>query len=249
MNRFNLTFLRVVLLAGFGSATAVYADTYPLARQFDRSIAVTNAPIIATVTFTNGGTNTLRGFFYGDQAPSNLTVNPISVKIDGRTITNFVFEAGYPDDVYPGFTPMRWRLETPTNFASTNMLLTNSGVQITYSLTSSNAGSFTLPQYDAVAYAPIGSNSVFAYSQSSNQQVINFVTSILAPSLALRRSNGVFYVSLTGSTGLNYILDASSNLFNWSSIYTNTPPFSFSDTNVPTVIDSRYFRGRVFLGP
>ena len=61
-------------------------------------------------------------------------------------------------------------------------------------------------------------------------------------------SNGQINFTVTGDSGPDYIVQASTNLTSWSSLWTNlsaTPPFSF--TNAATNFSQRFFRVR--LGP
>lgn len=54
-------------------------------------------------------------------------------------------------------------------------------------------------------------------------------------------TNGVFNLGVTGTPGINYTVQASTNLVNWLSIYTNSSPFIFTDpyaSNYPT----RFYR-------
>src|SRR5712675_2038412 len=109
-------------LACWMAAANLRGDAFPLARRLATVAALTNTPILVTVTFTNASTNALRGFFFGEQLPSALTVTPLSLTINGGAITNYVVENGQDGDVYPGCTPWRWVLETPTNFTKANAL-------------------------------------------------------------------------------------------------------------------------------
>jgi hypothetical protein len=60
-------------------------------------------------------------------------------------------------------------------------------------------------------------------------------------------SNGTFQLTVSiPSPYYSTIVQASTDLVNWVSIYTNTPPFSFSD---PTVTASPYRFYRALVGP
>src|SRR5262249_49474158 len=50
-----------------------------------------------------------------------------------------------------------------------------------------------------------------------------------------------FQFNVTGSTGFLYIVQGSTDLFNWSPLQTNTMPFSFTDSNAAG-FDARFYR-------
>ncbi|HWY75077.1 MAG TPA: hypothetical protein VN281_05640 [Verrucomicrobiae bacterium] len=213
-------------------------------RSFNRTVALTNASIVVTLSVTNVGTNTLRGFWYSDQVPSSLTINPLSVTLQGQVVTNFTFESGWDGDVYPGCTPYRWVLELPTNFAQANPLVPQSVAQIVYSITSTNAGVFSLAQFDWAAYDVLNTNAVFGYSESTDAQSISFVASPpAAPTLACHESAGEVQLQASGHTGATYIIQASTDLKNWAPVSTNTLPFTFTDAGALS-ISRRYFRAQ-----
>jgi uncharacterized repeat protein (TIGR01451 family) len=62
--------------------------------------------------------------------------------------------------------------------------------------------------------------------------------------------NGTFQLTVNGQSGQEYIVQASTNLINWVSVYTNPPPFvspfTFTDSNTTTYPDRFY---RVVTGP
>jgi hypothetical protein len=81
------------------------------------------------------------------------------------------------------------------------------------------------------------------------------VTTTNAPSPAVPQvlspvfGNGVFSMSVTGPLGPDYIVQASTNLVLWNSIWTNfspVPPFIWTDTNASN-FDQRFYR--IQLGP
>jgi hypothetical protein len=90
-----------------------------------------------------------------------------------------------------------------------------------------------------------GSPSLSA-TQSFNV-IVNPVTqpTASAPSYA----NGQFSLTVSGDTGPDYILQSSTNLIDWQSLFTNSSPavpFTFTDTNAAAVPTQFY---RVLLGP
>jgi hypothetical protein len=251
-----MTTRQEVLWAGLAIGMACWvapvlgAGTFPVGRQATTLTALTNTPILVSVTFTNSSTNTLRGFIYGEQVPSALTVSPTSATISGRTVTNYVLEAGQDGDVYPGCTPWRWRFETPTNFAETNLLLPQARVQIGYSLSAVAPGKYALAQFDWAGFDPLGTNAFFGFSQTNDQQVISIYASTNRPQLtAQQAANGVL-VSLSGWPGSSYVIEASSDFLAWLPLVTNAASFTYPDMNNPGQLPLRFYRGRIYLdGP
>ena len=233
--------LPAALIFGFsddnGSATRTFSNTY----------AVTNSSILVTCTFTNGSTNTLRGFFFDEEVPTSLTITSISVTLNERNVTNYFFESGQDGDVFAGYTPFRWVLETPTNFTQTNPVPPHGQVQITYSLTCPWPESFSLEPLDWADYWPPGTNAGFGYSEATNQQVLSFLVTTNQPVLLAHYSTNGYVVSLLGAVGATYVLDVSSNLLTWVPLVTNVSSFSF--TNTITSPGRAFYRGRMPVGP
>jgi uncharacterized repeat protein (TIGR01451 family) len=239
----NAKTLATVCLGCLILATLGFSDAnLQVTRTFNRTVALTNSSIVVTLTITNVGTNTLRGFWYSDQVPSTLAVNPLSVTLGGQPLTNYTFETGENGDVYAGCTPYRWVLELPTNFVQLNPLAPQSVAQIVYAITSTSAGTFSLAQFDWAAFDLINTNAVFGYSEIADQQSVSFVASpAAAPTLVSGRSAGQVQLQVNGQTGASYILEASTDLKNWSPIVTNAAPFTFTDLSASS-FPRRYFR-------
>ena len=232
------------------AAPGLRADTFPVARQATTLMALTNTPILVSVTFTNSSTNTLRGFIYGEQVPSALTVSPAGVTINGQTVTNYVLETGQDGDVYPGCTPWRWRFEPPTNFAETNLLLPQASVQIGYSLSAVAPCNYALGQFDWAGYDPLGTNAFFGFSQTNDLQVISIYANTNRPQLSAQQATNGILVSLAGSPGSSYVIEASSNFLAWLPLVTNAASFTYPDTNDSSQLPLRFYRGRIYLnGP
>jgi regulation of enolase protein 1 (concanavalin A-like superfamily) len=156
------------------AALGFSTDPSSLARNFNTTSATTNAPIVVTSTFTNGGGVALRGFCYTEQIPSGLNVTTLGLSLNGQSVANYTFEFGLDSDVYPGCTPYRWVLELPTGFTENNPVPPNATVQIQYSITSPAVGSFNLQQFSWAGYNPANTNASFGYSESSDAQSVSF---------------------------------------------------------------------------
>ena len=67
---------------------------------------------------------------------------------------------------------------------------------------------------------------------------------LTAPFLSVAyATNGNFQLDINGSTGLTWIVQASTDLSNWVSLVTNTVPFSFADTNT-VGLPQRFYRAK-----
>jgi uncharacterized repeat protein (TIGR01451 family) len=229
--------------AAFGFSS----DNSSLARSFNKTMALTNSPILVTAAFTNGGTNALRGFFYSEQLPSGLAVSTVSVTLNGQGITNFVLECGQDGDVYAGCTPWRWRLETATNFTEAHPVPAQGAVQISYTISSPTQGSFFCQQFAWVGWWPAGTNASFGCSESANQQTVSFLTTTNRPTLSAQYGTNGCLIRLQGDPGASYVLDASSDLLTWVPLTTNVSSFSFTDTNTAGLA-TRFYRGRSIVG-
>ena len=226
-------FIRAVCLAGFlvAASRGFSSGSSSLQRTFASSVTLTNWPVVVTATFTNGEGTVLDGLFYSDQVPSALLVTTLSLTLNGIAVTNYTFESGQDGDVYPGYTPCRWILESPTNFPETNPVPSQATVQIVYAVNSLTPGSFAFQQFTWVAYEPGLTNAIFGYSGSADQQVLQFVTTSYRPFLAGQYATNGFTLQIAGVPGYNYALERSTNLASWVALATNGSPFVFTDTN------------------
>jgi uncharacterized repeat protein (TIGR01451 family) len=221
------------------------SDNSSLTRSFNKTVALTNSQIVVTVNFTNGGTAASRGFYYADQVPSGLAVSTLSLMLNGKAVTNYLFESGQDGDVYAGCTPYRWVLEQPTNFTEANPIPPQAPVQIIYAITSSVSNIFSLQQFNWVGFDATETNASFGYSENTDQQSVIFTTTAAGVSVSGQSSTNGFMLGLNGVPGTNYVIEASTNLFNWISLVTNASPFQFTDTN-RAGFRYRFYRGRLF---
>lgn len=240
--------IAAVVLSGFLTQTALAFSSGDLsfARSFNQSFTVTNSAIRVSATFTNSGTNALRGFFYSEQVPSGISIETVSVILGGETITNFTFESGQVGDVYAGCTPQRWVLESPTNFAEANPILPQATLQITYAISSSVPGSFSFQQFAWAGYAPGVTNVSFGCAEDADSQTVSFLTTTNSPILFGQYSTNGFLLRLQGAPEVSYVIEACSNLFVWVPLVTNASSFTFTDTNAADLA-IRFYRGKVLV--
>jgi len=164
-------------------------------------------------------------------ALSDRTVNP------GQTIN---------------FTATATDSDLPTNALTFSLIAPPAGA----SLDSSN-GLFnwrpTLAQANTTNVVQVQVTDTNAYavnSQSlSDTKSFTVIVNPLAPVILtpVTYTNGHFIVSVSGSTGPDYVIMASTNLATWSDLSTNlspATPFQFDATNAMSV-PSRYYRARL----
>jgi uncharacterized repeat protein (TIGR01451 family) len=123
-------------------------------------------------------------------------------------------------------------------------LATNAGAQLTLTLQANSLGNLL----NSVSVSSDTPDPNPADGTASTNVV---VVSSTPPQLAVSPvgANGSFQFSVTGQSGQEYIIQASTNLMNWVDIYTNpdyTAPFNFVDPNA-TNYTSRFYR--VVTGP
>jgi hypothetical protein len=154
--------------------------------------------------------------------PQNQTVAP------SNSVSFAVAASGSANLFYQWYFNTNTILPGATNSTLTlnNVLATNAG---TYSVVVTNsAGSVT----SSVALLTVLSGT------HPQPQVSSLVF-----------SNGVFSLTISGDSGVDYIVQASTNMVSWDGIFTNhlpTPPFNWSDPAASNFIQRFY---RIQLGP
>lgn len=93
--------------------------------------------------------------------------------------------------------------------------------------------------YYFVATAFDSSGDVSGYSPEISYTVGSSGTATLTPTARLQ--GGHFQFAVSGTTGSQYIVQASTDLVNWVSIMTNTSPFNFVDSNA-SQFKQRFYR-------
>ena len=210
-----------------------------------RFTAAANTNGVANFTFTATGNGTLFGpMNYGilistTNAPTSNTP-PTLAAITNRTII-------------AGTTINFTNTASDTNIPAQTLTFSLQGGQAGSSLNSVN-GIFTWRP--TIAQSPstnpmsviVTDNGTPA--MSATQSFTVFVTRPVTPTLqSASVTGGTFNMLVTGDTGPDYTIQASTNLANWSSLFTtNSPalPFNWSDPSAAS-FNQRYFR--VLLGP
>ena len=152
--------------------------------------------------------------------PQNVTLAP------GNTANFTVVAAGSAPLSY------RWYFNTNTSLAgATNAALGLANVQ------STNAGS----------YSVVITNTAGAVTSSV---AVLTVGSAAAPQISASAfTGGIFGINVTGAAGQTYLVQASTNLANWTTLFTTNPPampFQWNDA-ATTNFAARFYR--IQLGP
>ncbi len=144
-------------VASMGEVTAV--------RDFDTLSADVNEPVTVTFELTSTEASAIRGFYYADHIPADLSVTPVSVEVDGNPLdaSDYTYETGSVGGVYSGCRANRWVLETPPSYGEDNPV--SASVTITYRVESTEAGTYTFPNYNWVGNAVGGVGVVFGYDE------------------------------------------------------------------------------------
>ncbi len=131
-------------------------------------------------------------------------------------------------NVTVGGTPLGYRwYRDPT---SPNLLSTNGS-----SLTMTNVQPLDARNYFVVVTNLYGS----AISTPASLRIYTNATPTLSVDAA--STNGQFQLDVSGVAGLNYSVQASTNLVDWVPLTTNVSPFSFMDTNA-VLFPQRFYR-------
>ena len=155
---------------------------------------------------------------------SVITSQPQSQSVaPSNNVTFTVIASGTANLFYQWYRNTNSLLAGATNstFTLNNVQATNAG---TYSVTVSNT-------------AGIANSSNALLTVSSGAYAKPQLSSVTF-------SNGVFRLTVSGDTGPDYIVQASTNLTAWQSLFTNhlpTPPFNWSDSNAAS-FTRRFYR-------
>ena len=174
--KLSLVMMCLILLAN-SHALGFSTHNTTISRTFDTVETGVDGSITVTVDLTNSEANDLKGFYYAEHVSQGLTISTISVKIDGNDISDYLFESGSVGDVYPGCIVCRWILETPTTFDENNTISSGSTVQIVYSVSSGQEGTFHFDEFNWVGYyqnTPEVERAAFGHSEADDQKTITF---------------------------------------------------------------------------
>jgi uncharacterized repeat protein (TIGR01451 family) len=185
------------------------------------SASPTNLPANFQTTINLGVQN------YGPSASSNVVVSDTFP--NGFSLVSSTLSMG---SVILDANGLIWSVGNLTNTASAQMTLV---------LQAPNGA-----EQNAVDFAGVSANTPDQNpADSSASAIFNVSQSLQAPGLSsLGFANGRFYLSVSGNSSFPVIIQASTNLVNWTTISTNTPPFNFTDT-VSSPFPDHFYRALV----
>jgi uncharacterized repeat protein (TIGR01451 family) len=200
------------------TATPVgYAADVAVSMTVVSSNAIIGGNMVYLVGVTNYGPSTASNVIASDSLPFNGTY--VSANVTKGSVTH-------------SGSSLSWSVGT---------LATNTGALMTLTLQANSSGNAL--------------NSVFVNTDTPDPNpdddfaaAVVTVASVSTPpqlSAVLVGGSGAFQLSVTNGTG-SVIIQASTNLLTWVPVYTNTPPFTFSDAN-KTNYSRRFYRA--VLGP
>jgi len=172
--------------------------------------------------------------------------NPLAPKII-QSLTNSVVTVGQTVGLtlaVSGKAPFKFQWK----FNGSNLTSTTSGTLMLKNVKTSQAGSYTVTVSNAYGLTNSGVALLMVKAAAPLTKTIaqNNIVPVTLPAEAatltsVRESNGQFAFLVTGSAGSNYVVQASSDMKNWSAVATNAAPFTFTDLNASS-FNQRFYR-------
>jgi hypothetical protein len=116
-------------------------------------------------------------------------------------------------------------------------------VRIVYSIASPVPGLYDFQQFEWAGSFAGTTNTAFGYSEDADRKSVRFLTLNTPPWLMGTLLTNRFVLRLEGVPGTNYVIEASTDYLNWTTLATNASPFQLTNT---TELSRRYYRGRLF---
>jgi pectate lyase len=242
-----------VTSGGAANFSVVAGGSIPLGYQWYFN---TNTPLLNATNFFLTITNV--------QAANAGTYSVVVTNTAGSTTSAFALLSIVSSNSAPTLAP----LQDTNIIAGATLLLTNSatdpdaGQSLTYGLLNPPANASVDPNSGAFSWRPSISQANASYPIAitvadngnpplSATQTFNVSVSMPAkPQVTTTTfANGIFQFTINGDAGPDYIVVASTNLTDWSSIFTNSSPalpLIWNDTN-STAFTQRFYR--IQLGP
>lgn len=171
-----------------------------------------------TVTDTNGNSTNIA---------ANLTIYSTAA----ATLTQPAFANGQYSFHVEGVDGYQYIIERSTNLTDWAEV---QQVTAPFTFVDTNAGRFGQCFYRTRGFFPI----VTSYSGLTANTTISPAKAILSQPVY---ANGQCSFNVSGTSGLQYVVQASTDLVNWVSLQTNTAPFSFTDANAGS-FSQRFYR-------
>jgi len=208
------TLLAVYTGSSVSALTAVASDNGSAGNGASRVVfSATSGTIYRIAVDGFGGSMGNLVLDWNQPSPPVFTTQPQSQSVvAGNNVTFTSAAIGTPTPTY------QWKFNGGNITGATSSSYTKNNV------TTNDTGNYTV----------VASNSVG--SATSATAVLTVYNSAAGTLSASTYTNNQFKFSLTGVPGYSYVIQASTNLTSWTSIYTNTSPFTFTDasaTNYP----------------
>ena len=194
------------------------------------SLAINTAPF----AFTDVNAGQFKQRFYRTLALTNAAAGlPANPQVSATNTTAALTQPAYADGQYSfdvtGVTGLQYIVQASTNLVNWVSLATNTAP---FAFTDVNAGQFQQRFYRTLALTNAPA------SLSANLVVsANTAATLTQPAYA----NGQYSFTVAGTTGFQYVVQASTNLVNWVSVATNTAPFNFVDSQAGQ-FQQRFYR-------
>ncbi len=210
------------ILTNGWSITVTMAN--PVGSAADEAVAMTDstsfAPIGGDVTYSIAVTN------YGPSPSTNVVVTD-ALPSDSTLVSDSATVGSIQQN---GFN-LVWNV---------GALATNAGAQLTLTLQATSEGSI-------INYANVTSDTPDPNPDDNSASTTVLVGSSTPPQLSgsLTGTGGAFQFTVSGQSGQEYVIQASTNLVDWVPVYTNPAPyispFNFVDPNASSY-SSRFYR-------
>jgi hypothetical protein len=163
---------------------------------------------------------------------TNITINLAVYTTAAATLTRPTYTAGHYSFTVSGVKDFEYVVEASTNLVDWISVQTNTAP---FNFTDTDTNHFAQRFYRSFA--------TFNRSATTNVAPVDLPT-VPAPSATLTQptyANGQYSFNISGETGAEYIVQASTNLVNWVSVQTNLAPFTFIDSNA-NQFNQRFYR-------
>ena len=199
------------------------------------------------------------GFLFNGSTYTTLSVPgallSAAIGISGSNIVGYCYNSGYEGFIYNTNSGVYTTLTVPGAVSTYAYGISGNTIVGAYA-TSGSIGAPTqafLYNTNSGNYTTLsipGATTSFAYGISGNSIVGGYDTStgdygflataVLPLNLMSAVGGGQFHLIVSGSTS-STIVQASTNMLSWVPVYTNTPPFTFTDTTM-TLLPCRFYR-------
>ena len=167
------TILCVLVVVSISFATSSTHNVI-VTRSFDKDAVLTDEAIGVTVNISNNESQSLNGFYFVENIPTEIELTVESVKVNNEVVTNYIVET---DQIYSGKEAIRFIFETPAEFNEGNGISGSNTAEIKYRLTTNTAGQYGLSEFHWVGL--INGEAAFGFSESADESFLSWVAADL----------------------------------------------------------------------